>query len=148
MTTEKIKVLLDSCFIGKRVTETIKPLPDGFKPRYIHVIEGLYTLGKDGEPVCVSDISRFLNLTMPSVTKLINELEEKKVLTKHHQDEDKRVTLVSLTNLGLEYQDKYVCRYHKELSSTMSDVTDEDVSTVFRVISRLLEETLKGNNNE
>lgn len=147
MNETSIRQLLDACFTAKHVVETMKELPKGFKPRHIHVIEAVYELSADQEEVRVSDVSRHLNITTPSVTKLIQELEERGTLEKYQQREDKRVTLVTLTDFGRELQRKYVAEYHRVWSERMQDITEEEVKTVIRVIARL-EETIPGGKDE
>lgn len=143
MNETSIRQLLDTCFTAKHVVETMKELPKGFKPRHIHVIEAIYELSTNQEEVRVSDVSHRLNITTPSVTKLIQELEERGTLEKYQQKEDKRVTLVALTDFGRELQKRYVAEYHRAWSEQMQDVTEEEVKTVIRVIARL-EETMPG----
>ena len=41
MNIDKFKELIDSCFIAKKITETMEELPKGFKPRHIHVIDSI-----------------------------------------------------------------------------------------------------------
>lgn len=143
MDETSIRQLLDTCFTAKHVVETMKELPKGFKPRHIHVIEAIHELGTGQEEVRVSDVSRRLNITTPSVTKLIQELEERGALEKYQQSEDKRVMLVALTDFGKDLQKRYVAEYHREWSERMQDVTEEEVRTVIRVIARL-EKTMPG----
>lgn len=143
MNETSIRQLLDTCFTAKHVVETMKELPKGFKPRHIHVIEAIYELSTSQEEVRVSDVSHRLNITTPSVTKLIQELEERGTLEKYQQKEDKRVTLVALTDFGRELQKRYVAEYHRAWSEQMQDVTEEEVKTVIRVIARL-KETMPG----
>lgn len=54
MNTDHIKILLDSCFTAKRITEMMKALPEGIKPRHILVIECVYTLSEGKKEVRVS----------------------------------------------------------------------------------------------
>ena len=37
MTQEKLKQFLDACFDAKRLIEKLPDLPDGMKPRQVHV---------------------------------------------------------------------------------------------------------------
>lgn len=57
---KKPKALLDACFTAKRITESMADLPEGMKPRHIHVIDAIHELGAD---VRVSDVSHRLNIT-------------------------------------------------------------------------------------
>lgn len=144
MDSIQIKLLLDSCFVAKNVIEKMKQLPTGFKPRHIHIIDAISRLSNNMDEVRVSDVSHQLNITTPSVTKLINELEEKGIVGKHEHAEDKRVTLVELTKLGKEYEQKYVEQYHAEWAQKLADVSDEDIQTVVCTLNKLAKAMPKG----
>lgn len=148
MNTHQIKLLLDSCFAAKRITETMESLPDGFKPRHIHVIDCIFSLGERGEEVRVGDVSRQMAITTPSVTKLLHELEEKGAVEKYSLGDDKRVILLKLTALGKAYQDKYVTKYHTAWAQNLPDVTEEQVQTAITVIARLQEAMPKRGDDE
>ena len=144
MNSIQIKLLLDSCFVAKNITERMKQLPAGFKPRHIHIIDAISRLSEKMDEVRVSDVSHQLNVTTPSVTKLINELEEKGVVEKYEHAEDKRVTLVALTELGKQYEQKYVEQYHNEWAQNLADVSDDDIQTVVCTLNKLAKAMPKG----
>ena len=41
MTQEKLKQFLDACFDAKRLIEKLPDLPDGMKPRQVHVLDAV-----------------------------------------------------------------------------------------------------------
>ena len=137
MNIDKFKELIDSCFVAKKITETMEELPKGFKPRQIHVIDSIYQLSKEKSDVRISDVSSKLNVTTPSITKLINELEEKSVVEKYTISDDKRVILVKLTELGMKYHKYYVTDYHTLWAGNLDYISDEDVDKVVYIINRL-----------
>ncbi len=94
MTTTALKQLLDSCFVAKRVIETLPELPPGMKPRHIHVLDAVHTLQEQNGSCRVSDVSVRLNVTLPSVTKLVQELESRGLLEKRADSRDGRVILL------------------------------------------------------
>ena len=100
MTTTALKQLLDSCFTAKRVIETLPELPPGMKPRHIHVLEAVHALQEENGSCRVSDVSARLNVTLPSVTKLVQELENRNLLEKRADSQDGRVILLRLTPDG------------------------------------------------
>ena len=137
MNIAKVKELIDSCYIAKKITETMEELLKGFKPRHIHVIDSIYQLSKKKSDVRISDVSSKLNVTTPSITKLINELEEKSVVEKYTISDDKRVILVKLTELGMKYHKYYVTDYHTLWAGNLDYISDEDVDKVVYIINRL-----------
>ncbi|RDY31904.1 MarR family winged helix-turn-helix transcriptional regulator [Lachnotalea glycerini] len=147
MTVESVKGLLDMCFLAKKVTESMPKLPAGLKPRHMHVMEAISKLNSGQNEVCVSDVSEYLNITTPSVTKLINDLTDYDIVYKYSQQVDKRVTLVKLTQLGKEYEEQYIETYHQYLAQQLSKIEEEEVETAIRVIDKLYQ-VIKGRQNE
>lgn len=133
-----LREMLDSCFEAKKITESMAELPNGLKRRHIAVLDTIYECGKEQE-VRVSDVSRGLGITTPSVTKLINELAQLGALKKYSHEKDGRVTLLRLTGKGMEYVQHYVIDYHTEWAERMEDITEEEVKNAVRVIKRLYE---------
>lgn len=136
MSNEMIKQLLDACFLAKKITELMPGLPKGLKPRHIHIITCIAERGEAGESARVSDISADLRVTMPSITKLINELVALKIAIKSPL-EDKRAIALSLTALGEEYYDTYVTRYHGRLLHELADMDMTQCAAAIVAIKRL-----------
>ena len=147
MDSEILKKLLDACHEAKKITELMPQLPQRMKPRHIHVIDLIHVLNQTKEYVKVSDISDELKITMPSITKLINELEEMKVITKTPIKNDKRIASLSLTPLGENYYNTYVFQYHGWLANLLSELNDDDILTTYHTISKALE-LMKANKME
>ena len=99
MTQEKLKQFLDACFDAKRLIEKLPDLPDGMKPRQVHVLDAVNEIQKKQGFCRVSDISSYMNTTLPSITKLVQELEERNLLVKQADEKDKRVINLTLTEL-------------------------------------------------
>ena len=137
MNSKMIKRLLDACFVAKRITETMEELPKGMKPRHFHVIDAIYEQKILFGKARVSDVSKRLNVTTPSVTKLINDLEAMGVVEKYVTEDDKRVTLLRLTEKGDAYERHYVTEYHTEWARQLTDVTDTQAQNAIIVIQKL-----------
>ena len=75
MDSEKIKRMLDACYMAKRIRELLPKLPDGVSPAYIQYLDVIHTLQKTKEYVKVSDISDALNLPRPGVTRTVKAME-------------------------------------------------------------------------
>ncbi len=131
------KQLLEVCFVARRIVETLPELPAGMKPRHIHVLEMIQlTLLRQG--VCrVSDVSAGLDTTMPSITKLIQELERLDMVEKQEDKTDKRVALLTLTDAGRECLKRYLLDFHGEWAEAMGEVSEEQVSETAALIERL-----------
>lgn len=46
MTQEKLKQFLDACYDAKRLVEHLPDLPDGMKPRQVHVLDAVNEIQK------------------------------------------------------------------------------------------------------
>lgn len=137
MNTEFIKKFLDSCQEAKKITELMPKLPDGMKPRHIHVIDAIHILSQKKEYVKVSDVSDELQVTRPSITKLINELEDKNVIVKNSEYSDNRITTLTLTLLGEKYYETYVAKYHNWLAELFVDIDKENILVTTETISKV-----------
>lgn len=137
MNTIHLKQLLDACFTAKNIVETLPQLPKGMKPRHIHVLDTISQVCQEQKECRVSDVSVRLNITMPSITKLIQELEALEMLKKYGDQEDKRVTLLKLTDTGEAHVKKYVLDFHKEWVKNLDEVSDDQAQEAIKVIKQL-----------
>lgn len=143
MTQEKLKQFLDACFDAKRLVEHLPDLPEGMKPRQVHVLDAIDQIQKEQGFCRVSDVSTRMNTTMPSITKLIQELEERGLLVKSPDEKDKRVTNVELTEAGLAFVDLRVTQFHGEWASRLPDLDDAVVDDFVHALARM-QETMPG----
>lgn len=137
MNLQLVKKFADACFIAKKITECMPELPPKMKPRHFHVMDVVHILKDKSEQIKVSDISEYLNVTMPSITKLINELEELKIIKKQTTVVDKRIVTLSLTELGEEYHRIYVEEYYKEIIKLYSDIDEKDMEITIGTIEKV-----------
>ena len=139
MTNEKIKRMLDACYLAKRIREMLPPLPEGVMPSYIKYLEAVQTLEKNSSHVKVSDISDALDLPRPGVTRTVKEMEQKGYLRKLASPDDRRVTYISITEEGRELSRKYDENYFSELSAYLDDISEEEADCMIRTIGKFYE---------
>ena len=137
MNTSSLKHLLDACFTAKHIIETMPELPKGMKRLHIHVLELINLVCREQEECRVSDVSARMNITMPSITKLIQELEGMGMLVKNGDIGDKRVSLLKLTEKGRVHVKRYVEDFHRDWVKNLEDSTDGQVQEAIQVIERL-----------
>lgn len=143
MNTENLKKFLDACFTAKHIIETLPELPKGMKPRHIHVLDQVYMISSEQRGCRISDVSEGLNITMPSITKLVQELESMHLLEKYPAREDKRVTLLRLTEKGRACVQKHVYDFHSKWAEKLDFISNEDVQKAIWLIEQL-EQTMPG----
>ena len=52
MDSERIKRMLDACYQAKRIRDMLPPLPQGVTPAYIHYLDTIQALERQGH-LCV-----------------------------------------------------------------------------------------------
>ena len=137
MNSELTRQFLDACHEARRICEILPNLPERLKPRHIRIIRCIHIIYEEKGIVRVSDVASAMNGTMPSITKLVNELCEMKVLIKKQSRNDRRVYTLKLTAKGQRYYNLYVDRFHNWLTEEMQSIPDEDVETAVRTIEKV-----------
>ena len=107
MKVERIKQMMDACYLAKRARDMLPSLPDGITSAYIQYLDVIQRLEGQGMRVKVSDISDVLALPRPGVTRTVKEMESKGCLKKCASEEDGRVTYITATEAGKALSKKY-----------------------------------------
>ena len=136
MKPDKIKRMLDACYLAKRIRELLPELPDGVAPAYIQYIDVIHHLLERNDCVKVSDISDWLNLPRPGVTRTVKEMEAKGYLKKTTSQEDARITYITVTDKGEELSKKYDADYYSRLSKYLTDISDEEADSMIETINK------------
>lgn len=136
MKPEKIKRMIDACYLAKRIRELLPPLPEGVTPAYIQYMDMIHILQKSDKDVKVSDISDALNLPRPGVTRTIKEMEKKGYLYKYGSKEDGRIIYIAITEKGEELSEKYDKNYYARLSKYLEDISDEEADCMINIINK------------
>lgn len=137
MTSDKIKEVMDACYLAKRVRDRLPALPGGVTSSHIHYLDTIRQLESMKDKVKVSDISDRLGLPRPSVTKTVKDMENLGFVKKISTKEDGRVVFVKLTDLGKSLVDKYVDEYFTSLSKELTDITDEEADVMIEVVEKM-----------
>ncbi|MDO4617357.1 MAG: MarR family transcriptional regulator [Lachnospiraceae bacterium] len=130
-----VRHLLDACYDAKKITESLPPLPDDLRSRHLHILHKIHLLQQETGSCRVSDVSRSVKTTMPSITKVITELSERKLLNKYPDPNDKRAVRISLTNKGSALVQRYVLNFHERWAENMTGVTPEMVQQAICVLT-------------
>ena len=136
MTADKIKRMLDACYLAKRTRELLPALPEGVTSAYIQYMDVIQQLQGQGRKVKVSDISDTLKLPRPGVTRTVKEMEKKGYLQKTTSEEDGRITYLILTEKGRELSEKYDKNYYSQLLQYMDDISEEEVDIMIHTIEK------------
>ncbi len=96
----------------------------------IHIIK------EQQEHVKISDISDYLKLPRPGVTRTVKEMESKGYLSKYASEEDGRITYIQITEKGELLSDKYDKNYYSRLVRYMDDISDDEADCMIDTISK------------
>lgn len=144
MKSEKVKEMLDSCYMAKRILDMLPKLPEGVLPSYVRYLETIIELEEKNQKVKVSDVSEFLNLPRPGVTRTINAMEEKGYLKKETAKHDGRVTYVTVTKEGKMIFEKYNKDYFQKLALCLNHVSNDEADCMIQTIEKFYEVMCEG----
>ncbi len=136
MDSEKIKRMLDACYLAKRARELLPKLPEGVSPAYIQYLDRIHILQKQKEHIKVSDISDVMNLPRPGVTRTVKAMEEKGYLKKFSSEEDGRVTYITVAEKGEELWNKYDRDYYSRLVPYLEMISNEEADSMIQTIEK------------
>lgn len=126
--------ILDSIYLAKDTTKIYPAFPEKIKTSQIYVLYALYQLGREAR---VSDIANKILITLPNITKLVNELETMGFVIKTPEKTDKRVTLVKMTDEGFNLLDKYYLKYKRKIAEQLEKVDSKKFELMVDSIKEL-----------
>lgn len=136
MDIKTIKALFDAFYQAKRIRDLLPTLPKGVTASYIHYLDTVESLERQGVRVKVSDISDALNIPRPGVTRTVKEMEAKGYLCKHTSSSDGRITYVSITEAGKRLSQAYNEQYFNRLAPLLQDISQEEAECTIQTIER------------
>lgn len=139
MKSEKVKEMLDSCYMAKRILDMLPKLPEGVLPSYVRYLETIIELEEKNQKVKVSDVSEVLNLPRPGVTRTIHAMKEKGYLKKETAKHDGRVTYVTVTKEGKMIFEKYNKDYFQKLALCLNHVSNDEADCMIQTIEKFYE---------
>jgi MarR family transcriptional regulator for hemolysin len=99
-------------------------------------LRAMWLLFQEGEATA-GTLARVTDLNPASVTAMIDQLEARGLLERRRHDGDRRVCLVTLTQIGREQVSTEERAWVDRLSAALADVPAEDVRAATRVLERL-----------
>lgn len=134
MTIERIKRMLDTCYLAKRARDMLPPLPEGVISSYVQYLDTIQKLEAKGVRVKISDLSDALGLPRPGVTRTVKEMEAKGYLKKQLSAEDGRVTYLSLSEAGQQLSKEYNTDYFQGLAPYLDGISEAEAECTIRTI--------------
>lgn len=141
MDGEQVRQLLDACFDARKLTESLPPLPKGFRQRYNFVLVAIDRMIQEKGKCRVSDVSQQLNISLPSVTKMVGELEQMGFLKKISDHTDKRVVFLELQPKGKQFVARTKAFHSQWAANIRDELSPEDLERMNRIL-QILKETM------
>lgn len=141
MTEKQAKNVIDALEKAEKLANSRPQLPKEILPSYLKLIDYIYQLSKEGD-VRVSDLSKALHQTTPSITRSLIHMDEQGYIKKTISSSDKRVVYVSLTELGLKLYQQYVENYYKKLSKRLSKYNIDQINLMISTIDEIYDDLM------
>lgn len=129
--------VMDSLLVAKKAYEALPPLPSGIKPVYHRVLNLLYQSKEQEKEIRVSELSVALDMQLPNMTKLINEMSEVGLIQKVRSNQDKRAVFIQISEEGTDYFKNHVLVYRKQLQVEFEEFDEQDCYTMIQMIHKI-----------
>jgi len=74
----------------------------------------------------------------PSMTRLIDKLEKRNLVTRVSDHNDRRINLIHLTETGMSLQKKATELVQQIATKTLNDITDEELNVSRNVLRKIM----------
>ena len=105
----------------------------GLNPTEFTVMEVLYNKG--AQPIQV--IGNKVLLASSSITYVIDQLEKKKYVERKVNENDRRITLVSLTSSGQEFMEKVFPQHSEIIQELFGDLSQSDIENLSESLKKI-----------
>lgn len=89
------------------------------------------------------DIERALNYSNPTVTGLLNRLEQKNFIVRHIDPDDSRARIISLTGAALDVLDAIYQSIHQTEQMLLEGFSDEEIDLLKPFMNRMAANALR-----
>lgn len=99
----------------------------------------LYTLRKHGKPMRIREILGGVMLSQPALSRLLDRLERRGLITCATDPDDARAVLVQLTDEGLRIQRKTGKAHANSVTKALSCLDEQEKAELHRLCQKLLD---------
>lgn len=105
----------------------------GLTTAQFSVLEALYHKGE----MTISEIMKTILSTPGNMTVVIKNLEKEKLITKNDNPEDKRATLIRITEKGNKLIENIFPKHIKDLEDCFSTLSSEEKENIIKLLKKL-----------
>ncbi len=95
-------------------------------------------IGK-AEKITPSTLSKFINMEKGSLTTIIDSLEEKKLVTRSSDPDDRRKVLLSLTSVGIDYMKTIEAQSQRGFDLMVANLDENEIDQMHTSLETLVE---------
>lgn len=111
---------------------------EGYNRSEVRVLISIKELKKlQEQEVKVSEISKALRVTPPSITQLLNKLEKDGLVARRMDENDRRVVLVRLTSKGEEIAQKGLEDFFNTFNNLVDALGEEDSEALATLLTKV-----------
>ncbi|MCX6734818.1 MAG: MarR family transcriptional regulator [Candidatus Peregrinibacteria bacterium] len=99
----------------------------------------LFFISKSKDGVSSKELAEFLNVTSGAITQFIDPLVDEKLIRREEDENDRRITRMTLTESAKDKMAKFKKSYHKSVSASFDKFSEEEIVqfiTLFNKISK------------
>ena len=130
-----MNILRTADVMTQRLTDLLKP--SGLSPTQYNVLRILR--GAAGKGVCCGEIGERMITRDPDVTRLIDRLEKRNLLTRSRSKEDRRFVSIHLTPEGLELVNQLDEPLEKWNRKLMQNISSGEMKVLIELLEQLRE---------
>lgn len=121
---------------AEKIAQSRPHLPKEILPSYLKILDKIYQLSLSGK-VRVSDVSKALHQTTPSITRALGAMDTLGWITKEISNEDKRVVFIVLKEKGKNIYHYYIETYFQKLSLRLQKYDKEQLEVMIECINSM-----------
>ena len=89
-----------------------------------------------GQPVTVAEIAQEMSVSVPAVSRTLRSLQDKGLITRQVDENDRRSVRVSVTEEGYRLLEQNLTRITTAMNTVMSAFTDEEIRVIAELYSK------------
>jgi DNA-binding MarR family transcriptional regulator len=131
-----LNVMRTADLLEASITEALKPF--GLSPTQYNVLRILRGAGCDG--ICCKEVAERMVTPDPDVTRLMDRLEKRNLLTRDRAKEDRRFVTIRLTQEGLDLTNGLDQPIREFIRQKLGRIPDPELLDMIRVLEKIREE--------
>lgn len=130
-----LNIMYTAYQVKTRISQTLKDY--GLTPEQYNILRILK--GKHPEQMCVRDIAQRLIERSSNVPRILDRLEAKKLITRAQSGEDKRETVITLSQAGIDLLEASTVATER-LNNELTGMADDELTKLNDLLDRYLKD--------